>query len=450
MRNKSVRASLWTIFSFGGSQILRLFSNLILTRLLLPEMFGLMAIVTVVRVGVYMCSEIGLKVNIIRHPNGEDPEILNTAWTMQVIRGALLWFLIASIAWFLWYFNDSTFSAPNSIYSDPRLPGLLVITGAAAFISGFESTRIWLAQRNMMLGRLTILELTTQLIGLIVMVWWAWVYENVWALVAGSLVSAFLRTLFSHYVLEGKNNYFCWNKKIVIEFLHFGKWLFLSAVITFFALNGDRVMLGGLITAEQLGFYAIAYFLATSLKDLIEKLTSNVWFPMLSQVHREEKEKIITVYYGIRRRLDLVIYLSVGLLYSLAPLIIQILYDDRYQAAGWMLQILAITIIGSSFRLGSTLLLSMGNPKVGTIAVALRAIALVIMIPYGYDNYGLHGAVWAIAINPLFEIPVILWFFSRYQLISWFKEIMFLPMIGIGYGLGHLLSNLIKTIMNAL
>jgi len=442
MKSKSARASLWTIAAFGSSQLLRLFSNLILTRLLLPEMFGLMAIVTVVRLGVYMCSEIGLSANIIRHEKGEDPIILNTAWTMQVIRGVILWLLISSIAWFLWYFSGSSILPSDSIYNDNRLPGLLIVTGTVAVITGFESTRVWLAQRNMMLGRLTFLDLITQFIGLLVMVWWAWEYENVWALVAGSIVSASLRTVLSHYVLAGNNNFFCWDKNIVIEFLHFGKWLFLSAVITFFALNGDRVILGGLITAEQLGFYAIAYFLATSLKDLVERLTSNVWYPLLSQVHRQEKEKIIMVYYSIRQKLDVVIYFSVGVLFVTAPIIIQSLYDDRYQESEWMLQVLAITIIGSSFRLGSTLLLAMGNPKVGTAAVAIRALALLVMIPWGFEHYGLQGAVWCIAINPLFEIPIILWFFSKYKIISWLKEIKFIPVLGIGYFVGTLFVSL--------
>lgn len=442
MKSKSVRATYWTIFAFGATQFLRLFSNLILTRLLLPEMFGLMAIVTVVRVGVYMCSEIGLKVNIIRHDKGEAPVMLNTAWTMQVIRGGMLWLIISFIAGFLWYFNGTSILPAGSIYNDVRLPLLLVVTGVVALITGFESTRVWLAQRNMMLGRLTFLDLAAQFIGLVVMVWWAWEYKTVWALVAGSIVSAVLKTTLSHFVLVGQPNFFCWNKKIVIEFLHFGKWLFLSAIITFFALNGDRVILGGLVTAEQLGFYAIAYFLATSLKDLVEKLISNVWFPLLSQVHREEKEKIISVYYSIRKKLDVIIYFSVGMLYVTAPIIIQVLYDERYQESGWMLQVLAITIIGSSFRLGSTLLLSMGNPKVGTAAVAVRAVALLIMIPWGFQHYGLQGAIWSIAVNPLFEIPIILWFFSKYKIISWYKEVIFIPVLGVGYLAGNLLVSL--------
>lgn len=443
MSNLTTKASAWTIFAFGSSQVLRLFSNLILTRLLLPEMFGLMALVTVVRVGVYMCSEIGLKVNIIRHENGQDPEVLNTAWTMQVIRGGILWGVICLIAWGLTYSNELGLVLEGTLYSDSQLPMLLVVTGFVAVITGFESTKVWLLQRHMTLGRLTILDLATQFIGLIVMVAWAWFYESVWALVAGSLISALLRTLFSHFFLVGEGNYFCWNKKIVIEFLHFGKWLFLSAIITFFALNGDRVILGGLLTAEQLGFYSIAYFLATSAKELIEKLTTNVWYPLLSLTNRENKAALIDVYYSIRAKLDIMVYFLVGLLFVTAPLIIDVLYDDRYQQAGWMLQALTITIIGSNFRLGSTLLLSMGNPKVGTVAVAVRAVALLLMIPYGYEGYGLEGAVSAIAVNPLFEIPVILWFFSAKRMVSWWREIVFIPMAGVGYFIGSLFLKLL-------
>ena len=198
-----------------------------------------------------------------------------------------------------------------------------------------------------------------------------------------------------------------------------------------------------MITAEQLGFYSIAFFLATSLKDLVEKLTFNVWFPLLSETYRENKENLSIVYYGIRQKLDIVIYFCVELLYVTAPLIIEILYDDRYIEAGWMLQLLAITILGSGFRLGSSLLLSMGNPQVGTIAVAVRAAALIFMLPLSYEYYGMYGAVLSIAVNPLFETPVILWFFARYKVISWYKEFMYLPLIGVGYFIGELLLALL-------
>jgi len=45
VKQLAVRGAVWTIASYGLSQVLRLGSNLILTRLLVPEMFGLMSLV---------------------------------------------------------------------------------------------------------------------------------------------------------------------------------------------------------------------------------------------------------------------------------------------------------------------------------------------------------------------------------------------------------------------
>ena len=87
IKAKSVRSSGLTFLSIGGSNGLRLVSNLILTRLLFPEAFGLMALVQVFIAGLNMFSDAGIRTAIIRHTRGDDPDFLNTAWTIQIIRG---------------------------------------------------------------------------------------------------------------------------------------------------------------------------------------------------------------------------------------------------------------------------------------------------------------------------------------------------------------------------
>ncbi|MCC2632368.1 MAG: hypothetical protein K0S48_254, partial [Ramlibacter sp.] len=51
-----MNAGLWTLVGHGSSQVLRLLGNLVLTRLLAPESFGVMAVATVVSIGVVMFS----------------------------------------------------------------------------------------------------------------------------------------------------------------------------------------------------------------------------------------------------------------------------------------------------------------------------------------------------------------------------------------------------------
>ena len=64
------RGSLWTVVDFGGNQFLRLASNLLLTRLLFPEAFGLMAIVQVFITGLEMFSDAGVQSSIIQNKRG--------------------------------------------------------------------------------------------------------------------------------------------------------------------------------------------------------------------------------------------------------------------------------------------------------------------------------------------------------------------------------------------
>ena len=69
-----------------------------MTRLLVPEMFGVMAIAMLVMMGLAMFSDLGLTQNIVQSRRGSESAYLNTAWTIQIIRGLLLWLLAPCIS----------------------------------------------------------------------------------------------------------------------------------------------------------------------------------------------------------------------------------------------------------------------------------------------------------------------------------------------------------------
>ena len=86
----AMRGSLWIMGGYGMSQALRMGCNLILTRLLFPEAFGLMTLVNTVLIGLGMFSDVGTNQSVIQNERGEDPAFLNTAWTIHIIRGFAL------------------------------------------------------------------------------------------------------------------------------------------------------------------------------------------------------------------------------------------------------------------------------------------------------------------------------------------------------------------------
>src|SRR6476661_9681345 len=80
----------WTTLGYGAVQALRLLNNVILTRLLAPPIFGLMALINAIRTGVELLSDVGLLQNIVSNPRGAEPDFRDTAWTLQAGRGLLL------------------------------------------------------------------------------------------------------------------------------------------------------------------------------------------------------------------------------------------------------------------------------------------------------------------------------------------------------------------------
>src|SRR4028119_2506248 len=138
----AIKGVAWTIASYGSSQIIRFASNLILTRLLLPELFGLVGLAYVFIIGINLFSDIGLGPSIIQNKRGEDPQFLNTAWTMQVIRSFLVWICLIIIT-----------KPVASFYGDPRLEWLIPVIGINSLVGGFNSTATSSLNRQMAVKR---------------------------------------------------------------------------------------------------------------------------------------------------------------------------------------------------------------------------------------------------------------------------------------------------------
>ena len=96
---RALRSALFTLGGFGSAQLIRLASNLILTRLLFPEAFGMMALTMVFLQGLQMFSDVGVAPAIQQSKRGDDADFLDTAWTIQVVRGLCLWLAACALAW---------------------------------------------------------------------------------------------------------------------------------------------------------------------------------------------------------------------------------------------------------------------------------------------------------------------------------------------------------------
>jgi O-antigen/teichoic acid export membrane protein len=388
----AIRGTLWTIVGYGLSQILRFGSNLVLTRLLFPELFGLMTLVSIFIIGLHLFSDIGIGPSIIQNKRGDDPTFQNTAWTLQAVRGIVLWLGCAVLA------------VPVShFYSEPQLLWLLPLVGLNSAISGFNSTGLYALNRNLSVKQLALFELMGQLISVVVTLVWAWFNPSIWALVAGGFVSSFYQLVRSHQLNPGAPNRFTWEPEAVQQIVSFGKWIFLSTALSFLATQSDRLMLGRLFSLELLGVYGVAYTLADIPKQLTLAIGSKIIFPAyakLADLPRAEFRQKIQ-----RNRLPVLLGSAVGvaLLVSFGDVVVMRLYDTRYMAAAWMLPLLALgiwpVILSTTLDQG---LFALGNIRYLVLGHFFSAVFLIAGMWFGFQYFGPLGTVMAV---PFSNVP---------------------------------------------
>src|SRR5262249_13350024 len=146
--------------------------NLLLTRLLVPDMFGLMAIATIVMIGLAMFSDVGLRPIIVQSVRGDDAKFLNTAWTVQILRGVILWLIALCISLISFVTNHIGITPDDSVYADQRLPYVIAMLSLTLIIEGFNSTKLFEASRNLAFGRITLIEIVVQIAGLLCLFGW--------------------------------------------------------------------------------------------------------------------------------------------------------------------------------------------------------------------------------------------------------------------------------------
>jgi O-antigen/teichoic acid export membrane protein len=245
------------------------------------------------------------------------------------------------------------------------------------------------ANRNLHLSTITLLDLGVQMFGLGTMVIGAWFYKSVWALVFGTMVAAIVRMILTHVVFEGSNNRFQWDKSAAQELHRFGRWVFLSTILTFFAMQGDRLLIPKFAGITFFGVYAVAVTLSRAMADVVRMIGSRVLFPTYSETLREHPENL----YRLLRRTRLVLlalsWSSLLIFIFAGEYIIKVLYDGRYAEAGWMLQVLSIGLLVDT--IGHTydnVLLAQGN----TFAMsALKSVQMVFQLTAIWVGYSLGG-----------------------------------------------------------
>ncbi|RJL18561.1 oligosaccharide flippase family protein [Paracoccus siganidrum] len=378
-----LRGSAVSGIGYVGGQGLRLASNLILTRLLYPDAFGVMALVTMVVIAVFMMSDLGLVPSIMQSKRGDDPKFLETAWSVKLILHAIYFAMLCLLA------------VPVArFYQAPELAQLIPVVALGVLVAGLVAPNVEHAMRHIRVGPSVAIEIGSQFVALVFMIAYAWISPSIWALAWGQVVAAIVKVAISRAILPGPAMRPRWDPSAVHELVGFGKWILLSSASGFVLAQGDKVVLGKYLSLEMLGIYNIAFFLASFPMALAQQICGSTMIP----VYRDTPPHVSAANFATVRRmrlgLSVLVMGMIGLMGLAGPMLVALLYDARYAEAGQIISLIACAqipmVLGMTYPAAA---LAAGDSRGPSILTVLRAVVQIAGFLAGVELAGLPGAI---------------------------------------------------------
>lgn len=433
---RQLRGSAITLFAFGYSQAIRLLTTLILTRLLAPEMFGLMAVVLSVQVTLGLFSDIGLRTVVVQSARGDQPAFLHTAFSLEILRSLLVWVVCVILSLVIYVVDQVGVLPPHTTLSDPLLPAVLAVTSFSTVLYGFRSTKMLTALRQIRLEKLAAIEITAHTSSIAFTIVLSHSYPSVWPLVFGAMLSSLITVVLSHVWISRFPDRLGWDRAAIREFYISGRWILASSGIQAFVVNADRFILAALASPTFLGLYSLAINFVLLVEIACGKLMSDVAYPALCEVAREKNGQFARILRRTRFQIDSFCLLASGGFFASGQAIIDSLYDPRYACAGPTLQVLALGLFFYRYLLFPFAYMALGQPQLMGVVNAVRLVGLIAITWTAWWFAGLDGVIYGIALSTLPAAAAILWINRRFALNDLKFELAVLPMWGIGYLLG--------------
>ncbi len=405
LKGRSVRGGVVTVVAQMLRFCLRLGSMAVLGRLLTPDDFGLIAMVTAVTGFVMLFKDLGLSMATVQRSEINHIQISTLFWINVVLSVCIMLLtalLAPAIAWF---------------YSEPRLTWITLALVGGLIFSGLSIQHQALLRRQMRFGILAFTNIISQLVGIVAAVVAASYGAGYWALVIMQL-SAGAAGATAVWVASGWLPGLPGRRSGVRKMLAFGGNLTGFSFLNYFAVNMDNVLIGRFWGPSQLGLYNRAYNLLLFPIRQITAPIAAVAVPALSRL-QDESERYRRYYY---RAINVIAFLSMPLVVIMAALskeIIRIVLGEQWVGAAVIFKVLAFAAFFQPvFSTTVWIYVSLGQTKRmmhwAFISVPVIILSFIIGLPWGVLGVAVSYTICTLVV---LSIPSLWWAF-RYSPIS--------------------------------
>lgn len=378
-------------------RLIGLVSTVILARLLAPDDFGVIAIALIVVGLLETLAYAGVDLALMR-PDADTRGHYDTAWTIQLIQGALVAGVLLVVAPWV-----------SQFFSEPRATAVIQVIALRPLIVGMQNIGIVAFRKELDFAKDFRFNLYTKLLNFTIVVGSAFWLENYWALVIGMTSSGTIEVTLS-YLMHPYRPRLCLAR--ANEIWGFSQWLVIARVGTFLNRKTDEFVVGRLLGTGVMGGYHVANEFATMPSSELVMPLRRAMFPTLARVSedKEELEKLFLLSFSAIA----VMCFSVGFgLMSVAPEFIPIVLGDKWLSGVDAMRWLAL--YGAFAALILTLEMPLWVTGRTRLSAAQTWLELALLVPTAFlaaRMNGIEGAAMARLGVSVVVMPVMLRFVS--------------------------------------
>lgn len=391
--------------------------TLFLARLLVPEDFGLIAMMMVFFELTNVLIESGMGQALIRSKEVSDSD-LSTVFYMNLG--------ICSVSYILLYLGAPYIA---KFYNQPLLTSLVRISGLVVFFNAVKVVQIAVLSRQMNFRE----QMRANTLGVIgsgiIAVLAAYMGAGVWSLVAQLLASASISAI----ILWSASS---WRPGLEFSgesfkrLFGFGSHLLAEGFLTILFQNSYLLVIGRLFSAEATGLYFFARKISQLMSEQLTGAVQQATYPALATL-QDDDEVLKRKYRVITQLLMFVVAPVMFFLAAVAEPMFDLLFDDKWQGAVFYLQLLSIIgVLYPLHAMNINILNVKGRSdlvlKVGLIKKTVGLLLLIVSIPFGVFGIVLGqiiGSILALIPNVYFSNKLIN-YGPKVQLIDAFKPVL--------------------------
>ncbi len=394
LEGHSVRGSSSLVLSEIGCNIFRLFGTVMLARLLTPEYFGLIGMVTALTTFAEMFKDLGLGTATIQRKEITHEQISTLFWINTGVGIGLMLIMAAAAPFISWF------------YDEPRLLWVTFAISSTFIFGGLTIQHQALLRRHMQFPQLASIQVSATGLSTILGVLLAWLGFEYWALVWKEISRAIIQA-------SGVWSCYRWLPGLprrgvgIRSMFQTGSHVTGFNIVAFASRNLDTVLLGKLWGATSVGLYKQANLLLMLPASVVSFPITYVMTSALSAL-QGEPEQYQTYYKKVVAFLAFLYIPCVTYIAVYAENLITLILGGKWVAAAPVMQVMACAaaldpIMGTC----GTVMITCGRTRQYLYVGITQASFLTLAVCVGVTS-GMLGLAWALVIYTIVSLPFLL------------------------------------------